>query len=73
VAPLADPCWSCLFMKDCTPWKEPTLGQLLKNCSPWEVLTLEKFVKESLLWEEPYAGAGDVHEEKETAEIIVMN
>ena len=30
------PCWSSLFLKDCTPWKGPTLGQFVKSCSPWK-------------------------------------
>ncbi|KAK4830527.1 hypothetical protein QYF61_011506 [Mycteria americana] len=28
--------WSSLFLKDCTPWKGPTLEQFVKNCSLWE-------------------------------------
>ena len=43
--PMGDPRWSSLFLKDCTPWKGPTLEQFVKNCSPWEGLTLEKLVE----------------------------
>ena len=57
--PTGDPRWSSLFLKDCTPWKGPTLEQFVKNCSPWEGLTLEKFVKDCLPWEGPHAGAGE--------------
>jgi len=39
-------CWQ--FLKDCNPWKGPTLGQFMKSCSPWEGLTLEKFVENCL-------------------------
>jgi len=39
--PVGDPRWSSLFLKDCTPWKRPALGQLVKNCTPWEGPTLE--------------------------------
>ena len=46
--PVGDPRWSSLFLKDCTPWKGPTLGQFVKSCSPWEGLTLEKFVENCL-------------------------
>jgi len=47
--PLGDPHWSSLFLKDCTPWEGPTLGQFVKSCSPWEGLTLEKFMENYLL------------------------
>jgi len=40
--PMGDPHWSSLFLKDCTSWKGPTLGQFVKSCSPWEGLTLEQ-------------------------------
>jgi len=46
--PHGDPRWSSLFLKDCTPWEGPTLGQFLKSCSLWEGLTLEKFVENCL-------------------------
>ena len=52
-----------LFLKDCTPWKGPTLEQFVKNCSPWEGLMLEKFVEDCLPWEGPHAGAGEECEE----------
>lgn len=29
------PSWSSIFLKGHTPWKGPTLEQILKNCSPW--------------------------------------
>ena len=60
--PAGDPRWSSLFLKDCTPWKGPTLEQFVKNCSPWEGLTLEKFVEDCLPWEGPHAGAGEACE-----------
>ena len=47
--PRGDPRWSSLFLKDCTPWKGPTLGQFMKSCSLWEGLMLEKFVENCLL------------------------
>jgi len=47
--PMGDHRWSSLFLKDCTPWKGPTLGQFVKSCSLWEELTLEKFVENCLL------------------------
>jgi len=46
--PVEHPCWSSLFLKDCTSWEGPTLGQFVKSCSPWEELTLEKFVENRL-------------------------
>jgi len=46
--PMGDPCWSGLFLKDCTLWEGPTLGHFVKSCSLWEGLTLEKFVKNCL-------------------------
>jgi len=46
--PTGDPPWSSLFLKDCTPWEEPTLGQFMKSCSPLEEFTLEKFVENCL-------------------------
>lgn len=33
------------FLKDCTPWKGPTLEQFFKNCSLWEGATLEQFIR----------------------------
>jgi len=51
--PVGDPRWSSLFLKDCTPWKEPTLGQLVEDCVPWEG---------------PHAGAGTECEEEGAAE-----
>ncbi|GAB0203581.1 hypothetical protein GRJ2_002823700 [Grus japonensis] len=61
--PVGDPRWSSLFLKGCTPWKGPTLEQLVKDCSPWEGLTLEKLVEDCLPWEGPHAGAGAECEE----------
>ena len=29
--PVGDPCWSSLCLKDCTPWKGPTLGQSVRS------------------------------------------
>ncbi|KAJ7426977.1 hypothetical protein WISP_10547 [Willisornis vidua] len=49
--------WSSLFLKDCTLWKGPVLGQFVKNCSLWNGLTLEKFVEDCLLWEGLHTGA----------------
>jgi len=40
--------WSSLFLKDCTLWDGPMLGQFVKSCSPWEGLRLEKFVENCL-------------------------
>jgi len=31
--PMGDTCWSSLFLKDCTPWKGPTLGQFYNSCT----------------------------------------
>jgi len=45
---VGDPRQSSLFLKDCTPWEGPTLGQFVKSFSPWEGLTLEKFVENYL-------------------------
>jgi len=56
---MGDPHWSSLFLKHCTLWEGPMLGQFMKNCSLWEGLLLEKFVENCLLWEGPYAGAGE--------------
>jgi len=47
--PVWDPRWSSLFLKDCTPWVGPMLGQFMESCSLWEGLTLEKFVENCLL------------------------
>jgi len=55
--PMGDPRWSSLFLKDCTPWEGPTLGQFVKSCSPWEGLMLKKFVEDCLPGEGPDAGA----------------
>ena len=57
------PHWSSLLLKVCTPWKGPTLEQLVKNCSPWEGLMMEKLVEDCLLWDGPHAGAGEECEE----------
>jgi len=45
---VGDPRWSSLFLKDCTLWKGPMLGQFVKSCSPWEGPTLEEFVENYL-------------------------
>jgi len=45
---MGDPRWSSLFLKDCTPWEGPTLGQFAQSCSPCEGLTLQKFVESCL-------------------------
>jgi len=34
---MGDPCWSSLFLKDCTPWKGLMLEQFMEDCLPWEV------------------------------------
>jgi len=31
--PVGHPRWRSLFLKDCTLWEGPTLGQLVKACS----------------------------------------
>jgi len=51
--PMGDLWWSSLFLKDCTPWEGPTLGQFVKSCGPWEGLTLEKFMQNCLPGEGP--------------------
>jgi len=66
--PAGDPHWSSLFLKDCSPWKGPTLEQFVKNCSPWEGLKLEQFVEDCLPWEGPHAGAGEEGEKEGEAE-----
>jgi len=71
--PTGDPCWSGLFLKDCTPWKGPTLGQFMKSCSPWEGLTLEPFMEDCLPWMGPHTGAGEESEEEGASETTVMN
>jgi len=47
--PVGDPHWSSLFLKDCTLWEGPMLGQLVRSCSPWDGLMLEKFAENCLL------------------------
>ncbi|KAK4828876.1 hypothetical protein QYF61_001004 [Mycteria americana] len=66
--PVGDPCWSSLFLKNCTLWKGPTLEQFVKNCSLWEGPTMEKLMKDSILWEGPHGGAREEHEEEGVAE-----
>ena len=61
--PTGDPRWNSLFLKDCTPWKGPTLEQFVENYSPWKGLALEKLVEGRPLWEGPHAGAGEECEE----------
>ena len=61
-------CWSSLFLKDCSPWKGPTLKQFMKNCSSWEGLMFEKFVEDCLLSEGPRSGAGEECEEEGVGE-----
>jgi len=61
--PVEDPRWSSLFLKDCTLWRGPTLGQFVQSCSPWEGPTLQTFVENCLLWVCPHAGAGAECEE----------
>jgi len=64
---MGDPRWSSLFLKDCSPWVGPTLGQFMESSSLWEVLPtvlmLEKFVENCLPSEGPHAGAGAEREE----------
>jgi len=43
--PMGEPRCSSLFLKDCTLWDGPMLGQFMKSCSLWEALTLEKFME----------------------------
>jgi len=31
---MGDPCWRSLFVKDCTPWEGPTLGQVREELQP---------------------------------------
>jgi len=68
--PVGDPCWNSLFLRDCTPWKGPTLEQFVKNFSPWEGFTLDKFKEDCLPWEEPHTGAGEECEEEGAVEAI---
>ncbi|NXT31961.1 PKN2 kinase, partial [Pelecanoides urinatrix] len=63
--PVGDSRWSSLFLKDCSPWRGPTLEQCGKNCSPWEGLMLEKFVEDSLLWRDPTLELGKSSRELE--------
>ena len=49
--PVGDPCWNGLFLKDCSPWKGPTLEQFVKKCSLWEGPMLERFVENCLPWD----------------------
>jgi len=51
---VGDPHWSGLFLKNCTPWEGPTLGQFV-NCLPWEGT---------------HAGAGEESEEEGAAEAL---
>jgi len=46
---VGDPRWSSLFLKYCTPWEGPKLGQFVKSYSAWEGLTLEKFMENCFL------------------------
>jgi len=52
------PHWSSWFLRDCTPWKGPTLEQFLKDCIPWEGPTLKQFVEDCSPQEGPHTGAG---------------
>jgi len=61
--PMGDPHWSSLLLKDCTPWKGPTLGKFVKNCSLWDGFMLEKFMEDCLLLVGPNVGAGEECEE----------
>jgi len=61
--PTGDLHWSSLFLKDCIPWKRPTLEQFEENYSLWEGLTLEKFMENCLSREGLQAGAGKESEE----------
>jgi len=67
---MGDPHWSSLFLKDCTPWVGPTLGQFMENYSPGEGLVLENFVEDCLPRVGPHAGAGEECEEKGAAETM---
>lgn len=51
-----NPLWSCLFLKDCAPWKGPILEQLILRKSMGR--TLEKS-EECHLWEKPHTAAGE--------------
>jgi len=44
------------------------LEQFMKNCSPWKGPTLANFVKDCMLWEGPHAEAGEEHEEERAGE-----
>jgi len=65
--PMGDPCWSSLFLKDCSPWKGLMLELLMKNCRLWEVFMLEKFMEDCLLREGPHPGAEEESEEEGVA------
>lgn len=43
--------WNCLFLKDCIPWKEAMLEQLLGYSSTWEGSTQKEFEKDFTTWE----------------------
>jgi len=60
---VGDPCWSSLFLKDCTPWKESMLEQFVKNCSLWEGLLSENFVENCVPCEGTHAESGEECEE----------
>ncbi|GAB0209697.1 potassium/sodium hyperpolarization-activated cyclic nucleotide-gated channel 1 [Grus japonensis] len=32
------PCWSSLFLKDCSPWEGLTLEKFMEDCLPWEIV-----------------------------------
>lgn len=62
---MADPQWSSPFLKDCTPWKGPTLKPFLKNCRLWEGPLLEPFMKDYMLWRDTRLKQGNSTREKE--------
>ncbi|KAK4828553.1 hypothetical protein QYF61_027522 [Mycteria americana] len=70
--PVGDPCWSSLFLKDCTPWKGPMLEQSMKNCSLCEGPILEKFMEDYLPWVGSHAGAGGECKEEGAAETTLI-
>lgn len=66
--PLGDPCWSSLFLKDCTPRYRRVLEKLLMSCNPEG----SRGIKDHAPWEGPPLEQGKVARRKEQQRSSIM-
>ncbi|OPJ76350.1 hypothetical protein AV530_014056 [Patagioenas fasciata monilis] len=71
--PTGDPCWSSLFLKDCTLWTGSMLEQFVTSCSPWKDPCWRSSLRTVSCWWDPTLEQGKRVRRKEQPGQGVMN